>query len=272
MTDLKATPNWMGPGCNNNAATAFGMRLTGGGAHQSKTMMFDELGLLLGTGSRSATELAHAAVEDNVLGKSTKNSRNLTYRHMASLYGLNTQPALTKVFMGLWREDLAGRRLNGLLIALARDPLLRDSASIVLGTPIGSQLHRQQVETAFNTAHPDRMSEKTVRSLAQNCNASWTQSGHLEGRVKKTRRRVSPTPSNAALAALIATACGFGGPSILSSIWFQVLDLSPDQALDCLRRAEGLGLAKIRAAGDVTEILVRQSMAATLGVPELEHV
>lgn len=272
MTDSKQAPNWMGPGCSELAATAFGIRLSGGGAHQSKTMMFDEIGLLLGTGARSATELVHAALVENVLGKSTKNSRNLTYRHMVSLYGFNTQPALTKVFMGLWKEDLAGRRLNCLLVALARDPLLRDTASAILGTPIGSQLHRQQVETTFNSAHPDRMSEKTVRSLARNCNASWTQSGHLEGRVKKIRRRVSPTPSNAALAALIATACGFGGPSILSSIWLQILDLNPDQALDCLRRAEGLGLAKIRAAGDVTEILVRQSIAAKLGVPELEHV
>ncbi|MFC3430946.1 hypothetical protein [Sphingobium fuliginis] len=272
MTDRTPNPNWMGPACKPDAAVAFGMRLAGGGAHQSKTMMFDELDLLLGTGLQSATELAHAVIEDNVLGKSTKNSRGLTYRHMVSLYGLNAQPALSKVLMRLWTEDLAGRRLNCLLVALARDPLLRDSAPVVLETPKGTQLYRQQVETAFNAAHPDRMSEKMVRSLAQNCNASWTQSGHLEGRAKKIRRRVSPTPSNAALAALIASACGFGGPSILSSIWLQVLDLTPDQALDQLRRAEGLGLAKIRAAGDVTEILVRQAMATTLGVPELEHI
>lgn len=272
MTIALQNEVWMGPACRPEVATAFGMRLAGGGAHQSKTMMFDELDLLLGTGLRSAAELSHAVVEDNLLGKSTKNSRGLTYRHMVSLYGLNAQPSLTKLLMGLWTEDPAGRRLNCLLVALARDPLLRDTALTVIGTPIGSQLRRQQVETAFNVAHPDRMSEKMVRSLAQNCNASWTQSGHLEGRAKKIRRRVHPTPSNVALAALIATMCGFGGPSILSSIWLKVLDLTPDQALDHLRRAEGLGLAKIRAAGDVTEILVRQSMATTLGVPELEFV
>jgi hypothetical protein len=264
--------DWIGPACRPEVAIGFGMRLTGGGAHQSKTMMFEELDMLLGTGLRSATELSRAVIEDNVLGKSTQNSRGLTYRHMVSLYGLNAQLALTKLLMGLWTKDPSGRRLNSLLVALARDPLLRDSAPAVLNSPIGSQLHRQQVETAFNTAHPDRMSEKMVRSLAQNCNASWTQSGHLEGRAKKIRRRVSPTPANAALAALIASSCGFGGPSILSSAWIQVLDLTPEQALDHLRRAEGLGLAKIRAAGDVTEISVRQAMAATLGVPELEHI
>ena len=83
---------WIGPAGTPAAATAFGLRLAGGGAHQSKTMMFDELDLLLSTGLRAPTELAHAAIVDNILGKSTKNSRTLTYRHMVSLYGLNAQP------------------------------------------------------------------------------------------------------------------------------------------------------------------------------------
>jgi hypothetical protein len=74
------------------------------------------------------------------------------------------------------------------------------------------------------------------------------------------------------LAALIATASGFGGPAILSSGWMMVLDLSPEQALDALRRAEAIGLARVRSAGDVTEISVRQPMATALGVPELEYV
>ena len=263
---------WIGPAGIPATATAFGVRIAGGGAHQSKTMMFEELELLMGTGLRAPKELAQAAIDDNILGKSTRNSRSLTYRHMVSLYGLNLQPAVTKVMMGLWTNDPAGRRLNCLLISLARDPLLRDTAQTVIETPIGAHLRRDQVEAALNAAHPNRMSEKVIRSLAQNCNATWTQSGHLEGRAKKIRRRVSPTPSNVAFAALVATVCGFGGPSILSSIWLQILDLTPDQALDHLRKAESLGLAKVRSAGDVTEILVRQSMAMTLGVSELEQL
>jgi hypothetical protein len=59
---------------------------------------------------------------------------------------------------------------------------------------------------------------------------------------------------------------------MLSSAWFRVLDLSPDNALDVLRCAEAQGLARIRAAGDVIEISVRQQLATTLRVPELEHV
>ena len=121
-------------------------------------------------------------------------------------------------------------------------------------------------------AFPGRFSEKMIRSLAQNCASSWTQSGHLQGSIKKLRRRVLPTPSTVALAALLAIVSGFGGPAILSSSWMKVLDLSPHQALDQLRRAEAIGLARVRSAGDVTEISVRQAMAAKLGVRALEHV
>jgi hypothetical protein len=52
----------------------------------------------------------------------------------------------------------------------------------------------------------------------------------------------------------------------------RALDLTPEQALDELRRAEALGLARVRSAGEVTEISVRHQMAMTLGVPDLEHV
>lgn len=266
------TINWIGPAADRAAMVDFGIRLTGGGAHQSKTMMFGELDSLLVTGLRDKADLLHAAVEENALGKRTKSTRLLTFRHMASLYGLNSQPAITKTLLSIWGADPSGRRLNALLVALARDPLLRDTASVIANAMVGSQVQRSQIEAALHGAHPGRMSEKMIRSLAQNCNATWTQSGHLSGRVKKIRQRVSPTPSNAAFAALLATACGFGGPSILSSIWVRILDLTPEKALDLLRRAEGLGLAKVRSAGQVTEISVRQSMAMTLGVRDLEHV
>lgn len=83
---------------------------------------------------------------------------------------------------------------------------------------------------------------------------------------------MNPSASVAAFAALIATVCGFSGPAILSSAWFQVLDLNPESAIDALRSAKARGMARVRAAGDVIEISVRQQMAATLGVPELEHV
>lgn len=263
---------WFQTNADPSRLSAFGFRLAGGGAHQSKTMMLQELEALLETSRTTGDELKYAAVEENLIGKSTANTRRLTFRHMSSLYGFVQQPQLTKVFFKLWRSDYDGHRLSALLIALARDPILRDTATVVLTGAIGQNLQRPQFEAALSSAYPNRFSEKTIRSVAQNCASTWTQSGHLRGSVRKVRHRVSPTPSTVALAALLATVAGFGGPAILSSIWIQVLDLSPHQALDHLRRAESLGLARVRSAGEVTEIAIRQPMAATLGVQDIEHV
>ena len=263
---------WCGARAEVARLSSFGVKLSGGGAHQSKTMMLDELEALMGTGASTAEEFRSAAIDENAIGKATSNTRRLTFRHMVSLYGLSDQPPLTKALVRIWENDIQGRRLQALLVALARDPLLRETAPVVIAGSVGQTLRWPLFAEAFLAAYPERFSEKMLRSLSQNCASSWTQSGHLKGAVKKIRQRVTPTPPTVAFAALIATASGFGGPSILSSGWMTVLDLTPAQALDALRRAEAFGLARVRSAGDVTEISVRQPMATTLGVPELEHV
>ena len=263
---------WWGPRADQSAMAAFGIRLGGGGAHQSKTMMFEELETLLAIGPTEPSDLREAIITNNVLGKPTVNTRSVTHRQLVALYGLGGRTPITKVLLALWKADPAGRRPLALLVALARDPLLRDSAIAVVDGAIGSPVQRPIFETELSTAHPGRWSDAMLRSLAQNCASTWTQSGHLEGPVRKIRRRVVPTPANVAFAALLAMVSGFGGPAILSSIWMKVLDLLPDQALDQLRRAEAVGLARVRSAGEIIEISVRRQMAATLGVAGLEQL
>ena len=262
---------WWGLRANDRKLSSFGMKLSGGGAHQSKTMMFRELEALISTGASTPEEFRTAAIDENAIGKATSSTSLLTFKQMAFLYGLLDQPPLTKALLKIWPIDVQGRRFQALLVALARDPLLRETAPAVMSSEVGQNLQSPCLQDAFLAAFPERFSEKMLRSLAQNCASSWTQCGHLHGAVKK-RQRVTPTPATVAFAALIATASGFGGPAILSSGWMGVLDLGPEQALDALRRAEAIGLARVRSAGDVTEISVRQPMAAALGVPELEHV
>ena len=265
-------PLWWGLRAEEHMLSSFGVKLSGGGAHQSKTMMFRELEALICSGASTAEEFRTAAIDENAMGKATSNTRRLTFGHLASLYGLLDQPPLTITLLKMWPGDMRGRRLRALLVALARDPLLRETAPAITSGSVGQSLRYPWLQDALLAAFPERFSEKMLRSLAQNCASTWTQCGHLKGAVKKLRQRVTPTPDTVAFAALIATASGFGGPAILSSGWMKVLDLGPEQALDALRRAEAIGLARVRSAGDVTEISVRQPMAGALGVPELEHV
>lgn len=265
-------PLWRGFRAEDNKLSSFGIKLSGGGTHQSKTLMYLELEALLGSGASTAEQFRTAAVHENAIGKATSSAKKLTFRHLCSLYGLVNQPPLTKALLKIWQRDVQGRRLQALLVALARDPLLRVTAPAIMSGAVGQSLQYPRLRDALVVAFPTRFSEKMLRSLAQNCASSWTQAGHLKGAVKKLRQRAKPTPTTVAFATLIAMASGFGGPAILSSGWLGVLDIGPEQALDALRRAEAAGLVRVRSAGDVTEISVSQSMARALGVPELEYI
>jgi hypothetical protein len=108
-----------------------------------------------------------------------------------------------------------------------------------------------------------------LKSLAQNCASTWTQAGHLVGRVRKRRIPTIATPEATAYAALLGALAGFGGPALLASPWMEALDRSEPELLNLLRSAEGAGLLRLRAAGGVIEINVRRIMAENLGVLEL---
>ena len=262
---------WFGAGFDERRAQYFGLRLTGGGTHQSKTLMYKEIFEIIQRHLDDTADIKIAVLGENLLGKSTASGRDSAYRNLSSLYGLSSMPPLTQAFLRLADSKPESLRLSALLVALCRDPLLRDSALEVMNATVGAPVQWPALAVRFGVLHPNRFSEKMLKSMSQNCASTWTQTGHLQGR-SKLRTTVHPAPDSVSLAALIATVCGFSGPAILSSGWLQVLDLTSEGALDALRAAEGMGLARVRAAGDVVEIAVRAPLGSALGVPELEHV
>jgi hypothetical protein len=254
---------------NEKALTRYGFRLTGGGIHQSKTMMLTELGVLLDAYASSGLPLEHLVLEANVLGKSTGSARRLALQRLRALHGLGLNGPVSGTMRKLWDREPAGRPLMALLNALARDPLLRASADVVLPALRGAEVRWPVIAAHFDMLYPGRFSPKMAKSLSQNCASTWTQSGHLRGKVSKRRALATATPASGAFAALIATVAGFGGPALLGSPWMAALDLPPDQLLALLRQAAAMGLARVRSAGDVVEIAVAGPMAQTLGIPEL---
>jgi hypothetical protein len=263
---------WFAPGADLERAARASIRFTGGGVHQTKTMMLAELSAFLLAAQDSSASVADLVIERNVLGKSTNSARKIALSRLTGLYGIAKPPPIAAAQFALWRNDPDGRPLLALLMALARDPLLRDSAAAVLPAAQGTPIRWTNIAASLETRHPDRFSFKMMRTLAQNCASTWTQSGHLRGRVKKVRAQAQPTAAVAALSAFLATVCGFGGPALLESPWFDILDLPPGERLSLLRRAEAQGYARIRTAGDMLEITVRQPLAQTLGIPGLADV
>ncbi len=156
-----------------------------------------------------------------------------------------------------------------LLAALARELLLRDSAEIILSAPLGTPVRASELAALFERCYPGRYTPKMLRSLSRNCASSWTQSGHLRGKVRKERSRPAVSSAAAAYAALLGSLAGFGGPALLACPWLAVLDRSEGEVLALLKKAEALGLLRLRAGGDVIEIEIRRHMAAALGIPEL---
>ena len=95
--------------------------------------MLEELSLLLDAAPGEATynDYALAVIEDNCLGKRTAANRKLSFQRLTELYGLNAQVVLFRVLRDLWGRHETSRPLLALLLALARDPLLRATATVV---------------------------------------------------------------------------------------------------------------------------------------------
>ena len=265
--DGESGGGWFGPAADPGRLLAVGMKLAGGGPHQSKTMMFAELSTVLAYGATA--NHTDAILHQNLLGKPSMRSREAALYRLRQLYGIGQPAPICTALYCLWHRDPAGRPLLAILCALARDSMLRDGADAVLDAAPGEVVRWPSIAATFEGRHPCRLGEKMSKSLAQNAASSWTQSGHLSGAVQKRRTRANPTPTVAAYAALLAGLAGFGGPMLLASRWMDVVDRPIEDRLSLLRQAEGLGLARVRTAGDVLEIDVVRPMAETLGVPSL---
>ncbi len=246
LTDLEPTA----------AFTRAGFRFGDRGTHTSRTMMLAELTDLLAAVPAEATRADYSAaiVDDNLLGKSTSATRRLTNQRLGELYGLERELPLFRVLRRLWSIDVRGRPLLALLCALARDPLLRSTARVVLELPEGSELTRATLLDAIRDAVGTRLNESILDKVARNAASTWAQAGHLQGRVRKLRRRVSPTPGSAALALWMGSLENLAGRQLLECRWARVLDHSGPQLVDSVLQAKQLGLIHARIGGGVIEI------------------
>jgi hypothetical protein len=233
-----------------------GFRFGDKGTHTSRTIMLAELSdLLAAVPPESAASAYEAAVViDNVLGKSTIATRRLTRQRLTELYGLDPRIPLFRVLRRVWAVDEAGRPLVAFLCALARDPLLRATAPAVLDLPVGAELVRAPFLDAIRDAVGPRLNDAVLDKVARNAASSWSQAGHLEGRVRKIRRRVAPTPGSLAFALWMGSVEGFAGEVLLDSRWTRVLDRKGRELLPLALQAKQLGLIHARAGGGVVEI------------------
>jgi len=238
------------------ASLKAGLRFGDKGTHTSRTSMFSEISDVLDAlpASASRKDYARAIIYEDVLGKNTASTRRLTDQRLSELYALDLRVPIFRVLRYIWDIDEAGRPLLSLLCALARDPLLRATAPTILGLSLGEELVRSTFLDAMRDVAGRRLNESILDKVARNAGSSWTQSGHLEGRVRKTRKPVRATPGSAAFAVWLGWLQGHAGASLLTTPWASVFDQNTTELMNAVLRAKQMRLLSARMGGGVIEI------------------
>ena len=235
----------------------FGFKFEKGGVHLARTMMLDELRTVLSyvkSPNPTKKDFVSAIEIDNCLGKRSGKSRSLSARHLVDLYSLDPSIPIFRVLLYFWTRDVEGQPILALSCAYCRDAILRMSAPIILGLPEGTMLSRQEVEAFINKSYPDRFSEATLKSTAQNINGTWTNTGHLKGKAKKIRSRATPTPGSVAFALYLGYISGLRGQDLLISEYMKNLDCSADKAIELADIASRRGWIVFKRVGSVMEV------------------
>jgi hypothetical protein len=239
-----------------STAEKAGFRFGNKGTHTSRTIMFEELSTLFKCASPTASRSDYAAliVEQNCLAKGTAATRRLTNQRLGELYSLNLSVPIFRILRRLWDIDEPSRRLLALTCALARDPLLTASAPVIMSLSEDREFLRDPLREAIRNHVGDRLKDAIIDKVVRNIASSWSQSGHLEGRTFKRRRRVEPRAVNVTYSLFMGYMAGFRGEELFSSGWIAVLDCTPPAARALALDAKRMGLIDLRTAGGVTEI------------------
>ena len=237
-------------------AMIWGFRSGDCGTHTSRTIMLDELSLLLDAipGNVDRKHYSDAVMLDNCLGKRTVSTRKLSFQRLTELYGLDARLILFRVLRDLWSRYETSRPLLSLFMALARDPLLRTTAAAVIRMPSGHEFARQSMKDILSEAVGDRLRQTTLDAVIRNASSSWTQSGHLRGRGRKIRQRVKPTPATTTYALLLGFAVGRRGRMLFETPWVAIMDVSPGELINLVVDAKRVGLLDFKQSGSVIDV------------------
>ncbi len=223
--------------------------------HASKTMMLSELSLLLEAveADGSPDDYRGAVLDENVLLKKSDSTRKKSLKHLRELYVLDGQDPLFDALRTSYEHDRTSLPMLAVLMAMSRDGLLRATAPLILGAPVGAHLSTAAFSETVAATFPDRMSPVTLEGVGQRTASSWTQSGHLKGRVKKVRVRAVASVGAVVFALMLGHLSGVRGLPLYETLWARLLD-SPPNEIDALAfAASQRGLLEYRRMGDVAE-------------------
>lgn len=220
--------------------------------------MVDEFASLLAVVSpeSDAQRYRHAVIDENALHKATASNREKTFKLLRRLYALNPSICLFRELRRLYRFAADDSRLLIGLLAMAREPILRECLDSVLTVPIGQSLGRQHFEDWIRSHAPGQYSESMYRSFSHNLYGSFYQLGYLGESVGKARSRVRPKVgiASATYAAFLDWLHGMSGVSLLQGRYSRTLALGTEEHIALLAAAGRQGLLKAAYSGGVLDL------------------
>ena len=251
----------------------FGLKLSLGGAHSSRTMMLDEISRLLSVITPDADYKAYqeAVLINNLLGKKTAATREKTFRYLRELYGLSLYIPIFKVYRQLCDFDHGSIPLLSLLISLARDPQFRATADVVLASRASDTISGELFQQAIVRSFGDRYSSNNIGKISRNAASSWTQSGHLTGHTNKIRTIVKPGPVALAFALILSHVGGWHGEQLFTSDWCKILDLNSYEARSLGIAASRQGLISLKGIDSIIEITFPMFQHEDLGASDRRY-
>lgn len=237
----------------------------GHGPHASRTMMLPEIERLFeeNPAESSAAAYREAIVAENVLGKATAASRQRVFRCLRELYALDPRDVAFRGLRFLWEQNVSSRPLLALLIVLRRDKLLRVTAPIIFGKPEGAPVSAGELSAVLATEF-EGLSQDLIDKIGRYTASTWTQSGHVRGRVNKTRAKAECTAPIAAYATFLGHLDGVGGPALFETIYARACDRSPYALRELAYEASQWGLIEYREIGTVLELSFRRLLDPNL--------
>ncbi len=234
-----------------------GFRFGDRGAHTSRTIMLAELSsLLLGRpATTTRSEYATAIVAENCLGKHTASTRQLTLQRLSELYALDPAVPLFRLMRLFWEgADERTQAQLALLAALARDPLLRATSTPVLAMQVGEEIARQRFTDAVRDAVDGRLNDAVLDKVVRNTASSWTQSGHLDGRSRKKRVKIDPSPASISFALILGYLLGLRGLNLFGTLFARILDREANELTALALDAKRFGFLNVKSSGGLIVI------------------
>jgi hypothetical protein len=221
--------------------------------HTSRTIMFAELAKVMNHGIES--DNYYDTLKQNVISKATQSGITKTSRYLKSLYDLDASQPQFMAFKHFWSiADEREKPLLAIIYAIGNDYQLKNSIPVINNTEIGKKVTVESIESNIENLYPQKYTNNTLRSMAQNIASSWKQAGFITGKVKNIRTQPEINYLVLTFAIFMAYLNGLRGDFILTSDWVKALTLDERTIRSLAIEAAKRDLLQYQYAGNVTSI------------------